>query len=212
VVVIGRIWSENMRVLLIDNYDSFTYNLVHVMGDVGIESVVHRNDAITVDEAMAMDVTAIVISPGPCDPDRAGICLDVIDAAAKAKKPLLGVCLGHQAIGQAFGGKVVRAETPMHGKTSKVRHDNTGLFAGLPNPFVATRYHSLVVDAATSPNSLSITAQSNDDDLIMGYQHAELPLFGVQFHPESIATENGRQMFANFKTLATEAARHTTSN
>jgi anthranilate synthase component II len=197
---------QNMRILLIDNYDSFTYNLVHVMGDVGIESVVHRNDAISVDEAMAMDVDAIVISPGPCDPDRAGICLDLISAAAAARKPLLGVCLGHQSIGQVFGGKVVRAATPMHGKTSKIRHDNTGLFAGLPNPFVATRYHSLVVDAASSPNVLSVTAQSDDDHLIMGYQHADLPLFGVQFHPESIATEHGRQIFANFKMLAQAAA------
>ena len=201
-----------MRLFIIDNYDSFTYNIVQYFGELGAEQEVVRNDAIGIDDLQLNGFDGLVISPGPCDPDRAGICLDVIDAAAKAKKPLLGVCLGHQAIGQAFGGKVVRAETPMHGKTSKVRHDNTGLFAGLPNPFVATRYHSLVVDAATSPNSLSITAQSNDDDLIMGYQHAELPLFGVQFHPESIATENGRQMFANFKTLATEAARHTTSN
>ena len=195
-----------MRVLLIDNFDSFTYNLVHVMGDVGITAEVHRNNALSVDEAMAIDADGIVISPGPCDPDRAGICLDLIQAAADAKRPLLGVCLGHQALGQVFGGKVVRAPAPMHGKASPVRHDNTSLFKGLPSPFKATRYHSLVVDAASSPNMLTVTAQSDGDDLIMGYQHQDLPLFGVQFHPESIATDHGRQIFANFKELATAAA------
>jgi glutamine amidotransferase of anthranilate synthase or aminodeoxychorismate synthase len=195
-----------MRVLLIDNFDSFTYNLVHVMGDVGITAEVHRNNALSVDEAMAIEADGIVISPGPCDPDRAGICLDLIQAAADAKRPLLGVCVGHQALGQVFGGKVVRAPAPMHGKTSPVRHDNTSLFKGLPSPFKATRYHSLVVDAASSPNMLTVTAQSDGDDLIMGYQHQDLPLFGVQFHPESIATDHGRQIFANFKELATAAA------
>ena len=200
-----------MRVLLIDNFDSFTYNLVHVMGDVGITATVHRNNALTVDEALAIKADGIVISPGPCDPDRAGICLDLIRAAAAAGRPLLGVCLGHQALGQVFGGKVVRAPAPMHGKTSPVRHDNTSLFKGLPSPFKATRYHSLVVDAATSPNTLTVTAKSDGDDLIMGYQHRDLPLFGVQFHPESIATDHGRQIFANFKELATatnKAATH----
>lgn len=192
-----------MRVLLIDNFDSFTYNLVHVMGDVGIIAEVHRNNALSVDEAMAINAEGIVISPGPCDPDRAGICLDLIKAAADAKRPLLGVCLGHQALGQVFGGKVTRAPAPMHGKISPVRHDSKGLFKGLPSPFNVTRYHSLVVDAATSPSSLTVTAQSNGDDLIMGYEHQELPLYGVQFHPESIATEHGRQLFANFKELAT---------
>ncbi|MBV6632585.1 MAG: aminodeoxychorismate/anthranilate synthase component II [Alphaproteobacteria bacterium] len=194
-----------MRVLLIDNYDSFTYNLVQVMGTVGLESIVHRNDKISVADAMAIEAEAIVISPGPCDPDRAGICLDLIAAAADAKRPLLGVCLGHQALGQAFGGKVVRAGRPMHGKTSPISHNNDGIFAGLPNPFSVTRYHSLVVDSATSPNQLEITARSTDDDLIMGYQHAELPLYGVQFHPESIATEHGAQMLQNFKTMALQA-------
>ena len=191
-----------MRVLLIDNFDSFTYNLVHVMGDVGITATVHRNNALTVDQAMAIKADGIVISPGPCDPDRAGICLDLIRAAATAGRPLLGVCLGPQALGQVFGGKAVRAPAPMHGKTSPVRHDNTSLFKGLPSPFKATRYHSLVVDAATSPNTLTVTAKSDGDDLIMGYQHRDLPLFGVQFHPESIATDHGRQIFANFKELA----------
>ncbi|MEO0392180.1 MAG: aminodeoxychorismate/anthranilate synthase component II [Pseudomonadota bacterium] len=195
-----------MRVLLIDNFDSFTYNLVHVMGDVGIHADVHRNNALSVDEAMAIEADGIVISPGPCDPDRAGICLELIEAAAKTQRPLLGVCLGHQAIGQVFGGEVVRAPTPKHGKTSDVSHGNDGLFKGLPSPFKATRYHSLVVDAATSPNTLSITARSDDDHLIMGYQHQDLPLFGVQFHPESIATEHGRQLFSNFKDLATHHA------
>ena len=199
-----------MRVLLIDNFDSFTYNLVHVMGDVGITAEVHRNNALTVAEAIAIEADGIVISPGPCDPDRAGICLELIQAAADAKRPLLGVCLGHQALGQVFGGKVVRAPAPMHGKTSPVRHDNTSLFKGLPSPFKATRYHSLVVDAASSPNMLTVTAQSDGDDLIMGYQHQDLPLFGVQFHPESIATDHGRQIFANFKELATASAKAAT--
>ncbi|MEM6902786.1 MAG: aminodeoxychorismate/anthranilate synthase component II [Pseudomonadota bacterium] len=194
-----------MRVLLIDNYDSFTYNLVQVMGTVGIESVVYRNDKISVADAMSITTQAMVISPGPCDPDRAGICLDLIAAAAEARRPLLGVCLGHQAIGQAFGGKVVRADRPMHGKTSKINHNQAGIFAGLPNPFSVTRYHSLVVDSASSPNVLEVTARSTDDDLIMGYQHAELPLYGVQFHPESIATEHGAQMFQNFKTMALQS-------
>jgi anthranilate synthase component II len=198
----SKLQAHLMQVLLIDNYDSFTYNLVQVMGEVGIDSIVHRNDRISVEDAMAIPADAIVISPGPCDPDRAGICVPLIQAAADARKPLLGVCLGHQALGQVFGGKVVRAPAPMHGKTSRVRHNDDGLFKGLPNPFTATRYHSLVVDAATSPNALEITATSEDDGLIMGYRHGELPMFSVQFHPESIATEAGRQIFRNFRDLA----------
>lgn len=194
-----------MRVLLIDNYDSFTYNLVQVMGEIGIESEVHRNDKLSVEAAMAVPAEAIVISPGPCDPDRAGICLDLIRAAAAARRPLLGVCLGHQSIGQVFGGKVVRAPSPMHGKTSLISHNNQGLFAGLPNPFSATRYHSLVVDEPTSPAVLEISARADDDGMIMGYQHADLPICSVQFHPESIATEAGRQLLENFRRLALAA-------
>lgn len=190
--------------LLIDNYDSFTYNLVHFLGELGQETAVYRNDAISVDAAMAMDVDGIVLSPGPCDPDQAGICLALTAAAAAAKKPLLGVCLGHQTIGQVFGGDVIRADRIMHGKMGTISHGASGLFAGLPTPFEATRYHSLVVDRATLPECLSVTAET-DNGVIMGLEHKTLPIHGVQFHPESIASEHGHALLKNFTDLA-EAA------
>ena len=186
--------------LLIDNYDSFTYNLFHFLGELGAKLVVRRNDAITPDEALEMLPQGIILSPGPCDPDQAGICLDLIKAAA-GKVPLLGVCLGHQAIGQAFGGKVVRAPLPMHGKVSQVQHRGASLFAGLPSPFRGTRYHSLIVDRASLPSSLEVTAET-EDGIIMGLAHRELPVYGVQFHPESIASEHGHRLLANFLRLA----------
>ncbi|HYD31836.1 MAG TPA: aminodeoxychorismate/anthranilate synthase component II [Azospirillaceae bacterium] len=192
--------------LLIDNYDSFTYNLVHFLGDLGAEVVVRRNDALSVDEALAMKPAGVVISPGPCDPDKAGICLDLIHACARLAKPLMGVCLGHQAIGQSFGGKVVRAPVPMHGKIGIIRHDGRGVMKGLPSPFKATRYHSLIVERATFPACLEITAES-DDGLIMALAHKELPIHGVQFHPESIASENGHAILGNFLAVTQEAAR-----
>ncbi len=187
-------------ILLIDNYDSFTFNLVHFLGDLGVRCTVRRNDAISVEDALALAPEAIVLSPGPCTPDQAGICLDLISAAA-GRIPLLGVCLGHQAIGQAFGGRVIRADKPMHGKLSAVRHDGTGLFAGLPSPFQATRYHSLVVQPGTLPDALVPSAWT-EDGTIMGLRHRTLPLFGVQFHPESIASEHGHDILANFLALA----------
>jgi len=187
--------------ILIDNYDSFTYNLFHFLGELGAEVVVHRNDAITAEEIVALAPEGIVISPGPCDPDKAGISLDVVAAAAEHEIPLLGVCLGHQALGQAMGGKVVRAPEPMHGKVSEIRHDGSGVFADLPTPFKATRYHSLSVDRASLPNTLSVTAES-EDGVIMGVAHNELPLHGVQFHPESIASENGHSLLRNFLKIA----------
>ena len=190
-----------MKILLIDNYDSFTYNLVHYMGEMGADVVVKRNDSLTVDEAIRINALGIVLSPGPCDPDRAGICLDLIKEAA-GKVPLLGVCLGHQAIGQAFGGKVVRAPHPMHGKTSQVTHDGRDLFAGIPSPFTATRYHSLVVERASFPAALEISAESADDHLVMALRHRTHPIFGVQFHPESIASEHGHKLLGNFLAVA----------
>lgn len=186
--------------LLIDNYDSFTYNLFHFLGELGAELVVRRNDALTADEALGMRPQGIILSPGPCDPDQAGICLDLIGKAA-GRVPLLGVCLGHQAIGQAFGGRVVRAPLPMHGKVSQVHHRSAGLFAGLPNPFRATRYHSLIVDRVSLPDCLEITAET-EDGIIMGLAHRELPVHGVQFHPESIASEHGHRLLGNFLRLA----------
>jgi len=183
--------------LLIDNYDSFTYNLVHFLGDLGARCVVHRNDQITVDEAMALKPAGIVLSPGPCTPNEAGICMDLIRAAAKAQMPLLGVCLGHQAIGQAMGGDVIRAPELMHGKTSRINHKGKGLFRGLNSGFEATRYHSLTVKPETLPAVLEVTA-TTDDGLIMGLQHRSLPVHGVQFHPESIASENGHALLQNF--------------
>ena len=183
--------------LLIDNYDSFTYNLVHYLGELGAEVAVHRNDALDVQEAMALRPAAIVLSPGPCDPAQAGICLALTAAAAETRTPLLGVCLGHQAIGHVFGGAVVRAPVLMHGKTSEIRHDGEGIYAGLGNPFVATRYHSLVVDRASVPECLEITAETSDG-LVMGLRHRSLPIVGVQFHPESILTLEGERLLANF--------------
>ncbi|QFT73014.1 MULTISPECIES: aminodeoxychorismate/anthranilate synthase component II [unclassified Ruegeria] len=183
--------------LLIDNYDSFTYNLVHYLGELGAEMVIRRNDALDVQEAMAMNPAGILLSPGPCDPDQAGICLALTEAAAETKTPLLGVCLGHQTIGQVFGGKVVRCHEIVHGKMGTVKHTGKGLFAGLPSPFEATRYHSLVVERETLPDCLEITAEL-DDGTIMGLQHKELPIHGVQFHPESIASEHGHALLKNF--------------
>ncbi|CAM3608159.1 aminodeoxychorismate/anthranilate synthase component II [Paracoccus nototheniae] len=189
-------------ILLIDNYDSFTWNLVHYLGEAGAEVIVRRNDQLSVDEALAMAPDGIVISPGPCDPAQAGICLDLIRAAAERGLPLLGVCLGHQAIGQAFGGKVVRATRILHGKVDAIRHDGTGVFADLPSPLNATRYHSLTVEPESLPNCLRVTATS-DDGTIMGLVHEDLPIEGVQFHPESIASEYGHEMIRNFLTRCT---------
>jgi len=183
--------------LLIDNYDSFTYNLLHYLGELGADVIVKRNDEISVADAMAMGADGIVISPGPCDPDKAGICLDLIAAAADAHMPVFGVCLGFQSIGQAFGGEIVRAPKPMHGKLSQIEHDGTGVFTGLPSPFTATRYHSLAIKPESLPNSLIAVAHS-DDGVIQGVRHAALPIHGVQFHPESIASEHGHQILKNF--------------
>jgi len=183
--------------LLIDNYDSFTYNLVHYFGELGAEVVVRRNDALNVQEAMGLNPAAIVLSPGPCDPDQAGICLAITEAAAETRTPLLGVCLGHQTIGQAFGGKVVRCHEIVHGKLGAMHHAGAGVFAGLPSPFLATRYHSLVVDRATLPDCLEVTAWL-EDGTIMGLRHRSLPIEGVQFHPESIASEHGHHMLRTF--------------
>ncbi|AXI44359.1 aminodeoxychorismate/anthranilate synthase component II [Sulfitobacter sp. SK011] len=183
--------------LLIDNYDSFTYNLVHYLGALGADVAVHRNDTLSVADAMAMKPAGILLSPGPCDPDQAGICLELTLAAAKARLPLLGVCLGHQSLGQAFGGKVVRAGDIVHGKLGQMHHDSTGVFAGLPSPFAATRYHSLVVERESLPACLRVNA-TLQDGTIMGLQHRELPLHGVQFHPESIRSEHGFALLQNF--------------
>jgi anthranilate synthase component 2 len=191
--------------LLIDNYDSFTYNLWHFLGELGAEVVVHRNDKITVSEALAMTPQGIVLSPGPCDPDRAGICLELIEKAA-GRVPLFGVCLGHQAIGQAFQGRVVRAPTPMHGKVSEIAHTGHRMFAGVPPRFIATRYHSLIVDRATLPAQIEITA-TTDDGLIMALAHKTDPIYGVQFHPESIASQYGHQILRNFLVSTGFAAR-----
>lgn len=183
--------------LLIDNYDSFTYNLVHYFGELGADVIVRRNDAIDVQAAMAMHPAAIILSPGPCDPDQAGICLALTAAAAETRTPLLGVCLGHQTIGQAFGGKVVRCQEIVHGKMGAMHHRGGGLFQGLPSPFQATRYHSLIVERASLPACLEVTAWL-EDGTIMGLKHRDLPIEGVQFHPESIASEHGHQMLRNF--------------
>jgi len=184
-------------ILLIDNYDSFTWNLVHLLGEAGAEVVVRRNDALTVAEALAMGAAGLVISPGPCDPARAGICVPLIRAAAEAGLPVLGVCLGHQAIGEAFGARVAPAVRPVHGKTDAIAHDGRGVFAGLPSPVEVTRYHSLAVDPASLPDCLSITATA-PDGTIMGLIHTALPVEGVQFHPESIASQHGRAMIDTF--------------
>ena len=193
-------------ILVIDNYDSFTWNLVHYLQEMGVTVEVARNDRISVSEAMSGGAEGFLISPGPCTPNEAGISLDLVRACAAEKRPLLGVCLGHQAIGQAFGGKVVRAPQLMHGKTSEISHDATGVFAGLPSPFTATRYHSLVVEAASLPETLAVNATS-PDGLIMGMRHRDLPIHGVQFHPESIATQHGHQMLHNFLSTAGITAR-----
>jgi anthranilate synthase component 2 len=185
-------------ILVIDNYDSFTWNLVHYLMELGAEVEVVRNDAISTGQAMSSGAEAFLLSPGPCTPNEAGICLDLVAAAADANKPLLGVCLGHQTIGQHFGGEVVRGGL-MHGKTSPVTHDGTGLFTDLPSPFIATRYHSLIVE--NIPASLIVNATS-DDGSVMGFRHESLPIHSVQFHPESIATEHGHAMLANFMRLA----------
>ncbi len=186
-------------ILVLDNYDSFTYNLVHYLMELEAEVEIVRNDAISAGQAVSSGAQAFLISPGPCTPNEAGISLDLVAACADAGKPLLGVCLGHQAIGQYFGGKVVRAPTLMHGKTSAIAHDGSGVFAGLPSPFTATRYHSLVV--TDIPDILHVNAHA-DDDVVMGFRHASLPLHGVQFHPESIATDHGHALLANFMRLA----------
>ncbi len=183
--------------LLIDNYDSFTYNLVHYLGELGADIRVLRNDAVDVQAAMALRPKAIVLSPGPCDPSAAGICLPLTLAAAEARIPLLGVCLGHQTIGQAFGGNVVRCHEIVHGKMGSIAHAGAGVFANLPTPFLATRYHSLIVDRATLPASLEVTAWLADGT-IMGLRHRSLPIEGVQFHPESIASEHGHHLLRNF--------------
>jgi anthranilate synthase component 2 len=184
-------------ILLIDNYDSFTYNLVHYLGELGAQVTVHRNDALDVQEAMALKPAAIVLSPGPCDPDQAGICLALTQAAAETGTPLLGVCLGHQTIGQALGGRVVRASQIVHGKMGTIHHGGTGLFKGLPSPLQGTRYHSLIVERASLPDSLEVTAWL-EDGTIMGLQHKTLPIHGLQFHPESIRSEHGHAMLKNF--------------
>ncbi len=191
--------------LIVDNYDSFVYNLVQFLGELGVTSEVRRNDALSADEALALAPQAIVISPGPGVPDAAGICLDLVRKAAVAGVPLLGVCLGLQALGQAYGAKIVRGPQPMHGKLSDISHTNTGVFQGLPNPFSATRYHSLIVERASLPESFEITAEA-DDGVIMGLKHRVLPLHGVQFHPESIASVAGHDLLANFIELATGRA------
>ena len=191
--------------LLIDNYDSFTYNLFHYLGELGEEVVVKRNDQITVQDALAMTPQSIVLSPGPCDPDRAGICLALINAAA-GRVPILGVCLGHQAIGQAYGGRVVRAPQPMHGKLSSIHHTGKSVFRGLEDGFPATRYHSLVIERASLPSVLEITAET-DDGVIMGVMHKTQPVHGVQFHPESIASAHGHALLQNFLRLARTAPR-----
>jgi len=183
--------------LLIDNYDSFTYNLVHYLGELGADVVVRRNDALDVQSAMALRPAAIVLSPGPCDPDQAGICLPLTAAAAESGLPLLGVCLGHQTIGQAFGGRVVRCHEIVHGKMGTMHHAGLGVFAGLPSPFEATRYHSLIVDRDSLPAALEVTAWL-EDGTIMGLRHRDLPIEGVQFHPESIASEHGHALLRNF--------------
>ena len=188
-------------IVLIDNYDSFTFNLFHYLGELGAEVVVHRNDKVTTAEVVASDPEAIVLSPGPCTPDDAGICLDLINAAT-ATIPLFGVCLGHQAIGQVFGGKVVRAPTPMHGKLSGVQHKGQSVFEDVPSPFEATRYHSLIVARQGLPNALEVTAETGD--IIMGLRHKTLPIHGVQFHPESIASQHGHKILENFLKIAGE--------
>ena len=190
------------RVLVIDNYDSFVYNLVQYLGELGAEPIVHRHDAMSVDELRALAPDAVLISPGPGRPEDAGVSIDAIGAFGETGVPVLGVCLGHQCIGQRYGGDVVRAERVMHGKTSEVTHTGVGVFAGLPSPFTATRYHSLVVDAVPVPDCLEVTA-STVDGTVMGLRHREFPIHGVQFHPEAVLTEHGHDLLRNFLALAT---------
>ena len=187
-------------ILVIDNYDSFTYNLVHYLNELGAETLVHRNDALSVEQALGLKPQGVLLSPGPCTPNEAGICLDLL-AAAPQDLPIFGVCLGHQAMGQAFGGKVIRAAQLMHGKTSPIHHTGKGVFKGLKNPFTATRYHSLCIERETAPDVLEVTAWTDDGE-IMGVQHKTRPIHGVQFHPESIATECGHELLANFLDIA----------
>ena len=187
-------------ILVIDNYDSFTYNLVHYLAELGARTIVRRNDALNADDALALQSEAILLSPGPCTPNEAGVCLDIL-AKAPLDLPILGVCLGHQAIAQAFGGQVTRAKSLMHGKTSTVRHNGEGLFKDLPNPVTAARYHSLATPREHLPQTLEVTAWTDDDE-VMGLRHRTRPIFGLQFHPESIATEGGHAMLANFLDLA----------
>lgn len=187
-------------ILVIDNYDSFTYNLVHYLNELGAETLVHRNDALSVEQALGLKPQGVLLSPGPCTPNEAGICLDLL-AAAPQDLPIFGVCLGHQAMGQAFGGKVIRAAQLMHGKTSPIHHTGKGVFKGLKNPFTATRYHSLCIERETAPEVLEVTAWTDDGE-IMGVQHKTRPIHGVQFHPESIATECGHELLANFLDIA----------
>ncbi|MEP9347381.1 aminodeoxychorismate/anthranilate synthase component II [Xanthobacter sp. KR7-225] len=194
--------TQSPTVTLIDNYDSFTYNLVHYLGELGAKVTVHRNDAVTVADVLAEQPDAIVLSPGPCTPNEAGICLDLI-AKAGDTVPIFGVCLGHQAIGQVFGGDVVRAPTPMHGKMSEIHHEGKSVFRGLNRAFQATRYHSLIVERESLPQALEVTAETADG-LIMGLAHRRLPIHGVQFHPESIASENGHALIKNFLDLAAD--------
>ncbi len=190
--------------LLIDNYDSFTYNLRHYLGELGADVDVRRNDTLSAEDVLDLEPEGIVISPGPCDPDRAGICLELIEKAA-GRAPILGVCLGHQGIGQAFGGKVVRSPEPMHGKVSQIHHGQVGLFDGIPSPFTATRYHSLMVARDGLPDCLEVTAES-DDGVIQGLSHRQLPIHGVQFHPESIASEHGHKLLENFIDISRNGA------
>jgi anthranilate synthase/aminodeoxychorismate synthase-like glutamine amidotransferase len=192
------------RVVVIDNYDSFVYNLVQYLGELGAEPIVHRHDAVTLDELRALEPDAVLVSPGPGRPEDAGVSNDAIQAFGAAGVPVLGVCLGHQCIGQVFGGTVVRAPHVMHGKTSEITHDGNGVFAGVSSPFTATRYHSLVVERGSVPDVLTITAET-EDGLVMGLRHRELPIEGVQFHPESILTESGHDLLRNF--LAARAER-----
>ena len=184
-------------ILLIDNYDSFTYNLVHYVSELGAKVIVKRNDKITVEQALELNPSGILLSPGPCDPDKAGICLELVGAARSSEMPLLGVCLGHQTIGQYFGGKVIKCHEIVHGKMGIIRHEKTSLFQGLPSPIEATRYHSLIVERSTLPDELEVTAET-EDGVIMGISHRILPIHGVQFHPESIASQYGHDILRNF--------------
>ena len=184
-------------ILLIDNYDSFTYNLVHYVAELGTEVIVRRNDKITVQQALDLNPSGILLSPGPCDPDKAGICLDLVGAVSLSKIPLLGVCSGHQTIGQYFGGKIIKCHEVVHGKMGIIKHENSQLFKGLPSPIEATRYHSLIVERSTLPDELTVTAET-EDRVIMGLSHKNLPIHGVQFHPESIASQYGHELLKNF--------------